>query len=80
MDKNRGAAPGDARPSVVIEFDNKVIKSVGTREAIGLGVFGDHNTLIVPAMARILTPAVVGSDASHRQVRPRPRVTIGPPP
>src|SRR5450759_6029241 len=80
MDEHRAAAPGHARPRVVVDLHNEVIERVGAREAIGFAAARHFDRPVVMAIGGILAPAVVRLFSLRRQSGGRARVPLGAPP
>jgi len=76
----RAATPGDARRSVVIDLDDKIVEMIVAPESVAaLAAIPPHRLIVVAAL-RIFTPGVVGPDGANRQERTRPRMAVGAPP
>ena len=58
MDEYRAAASGHARPRIVINLDNEVIKIVLARQSISACVRGDFDRPVVVAISGIFAPAI----------------------
>jgi hypothetical protein len=57
--EHRAAAARDPRPGVVVQLDDEIVEMIGALEPIA-GMIGlEPNRLVVMAVARVLTPAVV---------------------
>ena len=59
MQEHRAAAAGDARPRVVIDFDNEIVEMILAREAVAVLVQGEPQRPIVMTVD-ILAPGVLG--------------------
>jgi len=80
VDEHGAAAPGDARPSVVIDFDNQVIKMIGAAQPVPACSGFETDGSIVATVSGRLAPCITRSDAAQWQQRMRRRMTVGPPP
>src|SRR4030081_1333487 len=80
MQKYRAAAAGNARRTVVIDLDNKIIEVIVALEPIAAAIAIQPHWLVVMAAPWVFAPGVFGSDSANRQKCTRPRVTVGAPP
>ena len=80
VNEHRAAAAGNARPGVVVDFDNQIIEMVGAAQPVaGLSGRQPEGPIVAP-VGRILAPGIVRPDSPDRQPRDRPRSAVGPPP
>src|SRR3982074_3276505 len=80
MQEYRAAATGDARRTVVIDLDNKIIEGIVALEPIAPPIASQPHRLVVMAAPGVFAPGVFGSDSANWQKCTRPRVTVGAPP
>src|SRR3981081_4280386 len=80
MQEYRAAATGDARRTVVIDLDNKIIEVIVALEPIAAAIAIQPHRLVVMAGPWFFAPGVFGSDSANRQKCTRSRVTVGAPP
>jgi hypothetical protein len=80
VNENRAAAPRDARPRIVVDFDNEIIKAVITTEPVAWFIGRAPKWLVVTAIGRILAPGIAFTDGADGKQAARPRQAIGPPP
>src|SRR5882757_2290850 len=80
MQEYRAAAVGDARRTVVIDLDNKIVEIVVAFEPVAAAISVAPHRLVVVAAAGIFAPGVLRSNGANRQKCPRPRVAVGAPP
>jgi hypothetical protein len=67
MDEHRAAAAGQARPRIVIDLDDEVIKMIIAPKAVARLPRRDADRAIVmSAVARVFAPSVQRSDAAKR--------------
>src|SRR5437588_9056182 len=65
MDEHRAAAPGHARPGVVINFDNKIIELIIAPEPVAGASGRDFDMPVVAPISRVLAPGVAGTDRAR---------------
>src|SRR6185437_16860030 len=80
MQKHRAAAASDAWPGVVVDLDDEIIKMVLARQPVSGFLAGEPDRPVIMAIARVFAPGVLGPDRMNGQMRPRPRMAVGPPP
>jgi hypothetical protein len=80
MQKNRAAAPGDARRAVVIDLDNEIIEVVVAPEPVAALLAIEPDRLVVMAIPWVFAPAILGPDGANRQESPGPGVAVVAPP
>src|SRR3981189_414256 len=80
MQKYRAAAAGDARRTVVIDLDNKIIEVIVALEPIAAAIAIQPHRVVVMGARGVFAPGVFGSDSANRQKCTRPRVAVGAPP
>src|ERR1700736_483077 len=80
MQEYRAAAAGDARGTVVIDLDNKIIEVIVALEPIAAAIAIQPHRLVVMAAPGVFAPGVFRSDSANRQKCMRPRVAVGAPP
>jgi hypothetical protein len=73
VNKYSAPVPGDARAAVMVDFDNQIIKPVGTLEAIAWFIGRPPERPIVTAIHWVLAPGIVGRYAPDRQQGARAR-------
>ena len=80
MQEYSAAAARNARPSVVVDFDNEIIEAIGTPQPVAWFIGRPVEGPVVPSIGRIFAPGVVGPDPPDRQQGARPRQAVGSPP
>jgi hypothetical protein len=80
MDEYGAAAPGNARPRVVVELDNQIIEPVVAAQPIAWFIGRPAKGPVITAIRRVFAPSVGGPDSPNRQRCPRLRQAVGPPP
>src|ERR1700704_4477675 len=80
MQEYRAAATGDARRTVVIDLDNKIIEVIVALEPIAAAIAIQPHRLVVMAAPGGFAPSVFGADSANPQKSTRPRVAVGAPP
>lgn len=80
MNEHGAAAAGDARPRIVIEFDEDIVEGVVAAKPVAWFIGRPPERPIVTPVGRIFTPGVAGSDTTSRQQCSRMREAVGPPP
>lgn len=80
MNENGAAPPRHARSRIVIDFDDKIIKTVIAAEPVAWFTGRAAKWPVIAAIGRIFAPRVVKTDRTHRQKGPWPWLPIGPPP
>ena len=80
VDEDRAAAAGDARPAVVVDFNDEVVERVLPPQPVGAAALWNSDRPIVGPVARVFAPAVVRSDSPCWQEGPRLRSPVGTPP
>jgi len=58
VDEHCATAPGDARPHIVVNLNDEVIKIVLARQPISACVRGDFDRPVVVAISGIFAPAI----------------------
>ena len=80
VDEHRAAASSHARPCVVVDFDNQIIKMVGSAQPVaGLSGHQPEGPIVAP-VRRIFAPSIVRPDSLDRQARGRARPAVSSPP
>src|SRR5258706_10228033 len=80
MQEYRAAAAGDARRTVVIDLDNKIIEVIVALEPIAAAIAIQPHGLVVMAAPGGFAPGVFGSDSANPQKSTRSRGPGGAPP
>src|SRR5207248_458861 len=80
MQEYSAAVTGNARPRVVVNFDNEIIEAIGTPQPVAWFIGRPVEGPVVPSIGRIFAPGVVGADPPDRQQGARPRQAVGSPP
>ncbi len=80
MQEYSAAVTGNARPSVVVNFDNEIIQAVATPQPVAWFIGRPVEGPVVPSIGRIFAPGVVGPDPPDWQQGARPHQAVGPPP
>ena len=80
VDENSAAAAGDARPSIVVDFDDEIVEAVVAAQAVAWFSGRPLVGVVVTPIVRVLAPSVVSGDPANRQACLRPRQTVGAPP
>ena len=62
MDEDRAAAPGNARPGVVVELDYDVVETVGAAQPVAWFIGRPPEGVIVAAIGGLLAPGIVRFD------------------
>src|SRR4030088_3095559 len=76
MQEYRAAAAGNARRTVVIDLDNKIIEVIVALEPIAAAIAIQPHWLVVMAAPGVFAPGVFGSDSANRQKCTRSRVAV----
>lgn len=80
MNENRAAAPRYARPHIVVDFDNEIIKAVAAAEPVAWSIGRAPKRSIVAPVGGVLAPRIVDADGLDGKQAARPWQAIGPPP
>src|SRR5580704_2464643 len=80
VDEHRASKPGDARPCIVIDLDDKIIEMIRAPQAIAGCVGRAADWAIVGTVAGVFTPGVVRRNSANRQQCSRRRAAICAPP
>lgn len=80
MNEHRAAAPGHARPRIVVDFDDKIVQMVRTSQVVAGCIDRASHWAIVTAVSGILTPGIIGGNTAEGEQRARRRTAVGSPP
>lgn len=80
VNEHSAAAIRNARPRVVVEFDDQVVEMIVAPEAIRVARRRKFYRAVVILISRVLAPAIVLTDSSKRQFGSRKGQAIRPPP
>src|SRR5436305_5439178 len=80
MQEYSAAAAGNARPSVMVDFDHKIVKAVSAPQPVAWFIGRPLEGPVVPSISGVFAPGVVRDDPPDRQQGARPRQAIGSPP
>ena len=58
VDEHRAAAASDARPRIVVNLDDKIIKIIRARQPIGICIRWHLDRSIIMAIGRVFAPTV----------------------
>jgi hypothetical protein len=78
MHEDRAAAAPDTRKVIISEHDHEVIEMIIAHQALGASHRRKLDATIVVPVARIVAPAVAGTDRAHRNTGPRREMTVRP--
>jgi hypothetical protein len=73
MQEYSAAATGNARPSVVVDFDNQIVEAVGAPQPVAWFIGRPVEGPVVAPIGRIFAPGVVRANAPDRQQGAWPR-------
>lgn len=77
MQEDGAPGPLNPRPSVVVQYDDHIIKRILAPKTFGAGRIGMTHKSIIVAVADGITPSVVDLQGAHLQPCPRPLHAIG---
>lgn len=80
MQEYSAAAASNARPGIVVNFDNEIIEPIRTPQPVAWFIGRPVEGPVVPSIGRIFAPSVIGPDPPDRQQGARPRQAVGSPP
>src|ERR1700687_1682454 len=80
MQEYCAAMARNARPSVVVSFDNEIIEAIGTPQPVAWFIGRPVEGPVVSCTARFSAPGASGPDPPDRQQGARPRQAVGSPP
>jgi len=80
MQEYSAAAASNARPSVMVDFDNEIVEAVGAPQPVTWFIGRPVEGPVVPPIGRVFAPGVVGANPPDRQQGARPRQAVGSPP
>jgi len=80
MDENGAAEPGNARPGVVVEFDDEIVEVVAAVEPIAWFIGRPAERTVITAILGGFAPGIVRADPARREQGARAWQAIGPPP
>ena len=80
VDEDRAAAAGDARPRIVVNLDDKIIKIIRARQPIGICIRWHLDRSIIMAIGRVFAPTVRRGYPLCRKGCCWSRMPVGPPP
>jgi hypothetical protein len=73
MDEDGAAAAGNARPGVMVDFDDEIVQGIVAAEPVARFLGRAREGPVIAAVGRVLAPGVAGTDAANRQRRAWPR-------
>src|SRR5262245_58011277 len=80
MDENRAAAPGDPRPDVMVDFNEKVVEGVAAPKPVTWFSGRAGHRAVIIAVAGVLAPGRSPANSAGRQRALRSMQSIRPPP
>lgn len=80
VDEYRTAMAGNAGARIVVDFDDKIIESVGALKTVAWFIGRPPERPVVAPVLGIFAPRIMRSDAPDRKLGARARQAIGPPP
>jgi len=80
VDEHGAATAGDARPRVVVELDDQIVKLVQALETVAGSVGIAPDRLVVVAIPGVFAPGVIAADTPDRQLGHWPSHPVGAPP
>ncbi len=80
MQEYSAAVARNARPSVVVNFDNEIIEAIGTPQPVAWFIGRPVEGPVVSSIGRVFAPGVFRPDPPDRQQGARPRQAVGSPP
>jgi hypothetical protein len=80
MNKYSAAVAGNTRPGVMIDFDDQIVKPIGTLEAVAWFIGRPPERAVVAPVLGVFAPGIVRRNSPDRQEGMRARQAVRPPP
>ena len=80
MNEYSAAVAGNARPGVMVDFDDQIIESIGALEPVPWFIGRPPERAVIASVRGVFAPGVVHRDSPDRQEGTRARQAVRPPP
>jgi len=80
MNEYSAAVAGNARPGVMVDFDDQIVESIGALEPVPWFIGRPPERAVIASVRGVFAPGVVHRDSPDRQEGTRARQAVRPPP
>jgi hypothetical protein len=80
VNEHCAASPGYPRPRIVIDFDDEVVKMIGTSQVVAGCIDGPLHRAIIPSIGGILAPGIIWRNAPDGEQGARRWTAVSSPP